>query len=226
MPLHRLFAPRLLPVVLLLLLAGTLSPALRATRARAEPPPVSYGWPVVGPVIRPFEGPESPYAAGHRGIDIGAAFGSTVAASADGVVAFAGSVAGSRFVSIDHADGIRNTNSWLSAIRVRAGVRVSRGDPIAASGHGHPEVDRPHLHFGARRGEVYLDPRVLLGVGPATVHLAPLDHEGGVSSHRASRGAADGLPPARAGTAMDWLWSRAEPKPLVLPGRAGDGVGP
>jgi murein DD-endopeptidase MepM/ murein hydrolase activator NlpD len=46
--------------------------------------------------------PADPYSAGHRGIDIAAPFGSPLFASAAGVLAFAGWVAGSQFISIDH----------------------------------------------------------------------------------------------------------------------------
>jgi len=41
---------------------------------------------------------------------------------------------------------------------VRQGVAVARGDLIAASGAGHVEGGDPHLHFGLRRGDEYLDP--------------------------------------------------------------------
>lgn len=54
----------------------------------------SYAWPVQGPVLREFEEPPGPYAPGHRGIDVAAALGTTIVASNDGVVAFAGWVGG------------------------------------------------------------------------------------------------------------------------------------
>jgi murein DD-endopeptidase MepM/ murein hydrolase activator NlpD len=139
----------------------------------------TYAWPVEGPVIRPFEPPESPYGAGHRGIDVAVPAGTVVRAAADGVVAFAGTVAGGRYVSIDHPDGVRSTYSWLSAISVRAGDPVRRGDPVAASGLGHPGVDPAHLHFGARYAGTYLDPMLLLQSGSLVglVHLAPIEEE-------------------------------------------------
>ncbi|MGH2651871.1 MAG: murein hydrolase activator EnvC family protein [Actinomycetota bacterium] len=137
----------------------------------------TYAWPVHGPVIRAFEEPAGPYGPGHRGIDIGAPFGTSVGASAGGIVAFAGSVAGSLFVSIDHPDGIRTTYSWLSSIIVRRGDVVARGDVIGATGSGHPGSAQPHLHFGARVGTTYIDPMLLLGQGSLVglVHLAPLE---------------------------------------------------
>jgi murein DD-endopeptidase MepM/ murein hydrolase activator NlpD len=147
----------------------------------ATPAYHTYAWPVQGPVIRGFEPPTSPYSAGHRGIDIGAPFGSDLHAAADGVVAFAGWVGGSLYISIDHSDGVRTTYSWLSAVSVKARQAVVRGEIIGATGHGHPEIAEPHLHFGARIGSTYIDPMLLLEGGSVAglIHLAPLDGQAG-----------------------------------------------
>ena len=97
-------------------------------------------------------------------------------AGQDGVVAFAGWVAGALFVSIDHTDGVRTTYSWVSAVSVKKGDKVARGSPIGNTGHGHPDVDQPHLHFGARIGNTYIDPLLLLEGADVSglIHLAPL----------------------------------------------------
>jgi murein DD-endopeptidase MepM/ murein hydrolase activator NlpD len=136
----------------------------------------TYAWPVEGPVLRSFEPPTTPYSSGHRGIDIEAPFGSPLKATNEGVVAFAGWVGGSLFISIDHPDGVRTTYSWLSAVSVKAGQPVSREQTIGATGHGHPEVAQPHLHFGARIGSTYIDPMLLLEGGSVAglIHLAPM----------------------------------------------------
>ena len=136
----------------------------------------SYAWPVQGPVLHAFTAPSTPFGPGHRGIDIGAAFGTDVVAANSGRVAFAGWIAGALFVSIDHPDGVRTTYSWLSAIAVAEGDEVKRGQKVAESGHGHLEEPTPHLHFGARIGETYVDPMLLLeGVNVAgLIHLAPM----------------------------------------------------
>jgi murein DD-endopeptidase MepM/ murein hydrolase activator NlpD len=167
--------------------ASAALPARAGDAARDEPPiatPVgaaprfgTYAWPVRGPVLRSFEPPETAFGAGHRGIDIGASMGTPVVAAHDGVVAFAGAVAGSRYVSIDHPDGVRTTYSWLGAIEVRRGDRVDRGEVIASSGAGHPGVDPAHLHLGARIGDRYIDPMLLLDRGSLVglVRLAPLE---------------------------------------------------
>lgn len=136
----------------------------------------SYGWPVEGRVLRGFEPPPTPYSSGHRGIDIAAPTGTSIAAPSDGVVAFAGWVGGSLFISIDHPDGVRTTYSWLSSASVVKGASVAAGSPIGTTGHGHPEVSEPHLHFGARIGTTYIDPMLLLERGSVVglIHLAPL----------------------------------------------------
>ncbi len=62
---------------------------------------------------------------------------------------------------------------------VAAGSEVERGDVIGSSGGGHPGVEPPHLHFGARVGGTYIDPMLLLGRGSLVglVHLAPLEQQ-------------------------------------------------
>jgi murein DD-endopeptidase MepM/ murein hydrolase activator NlpD len=127
-------------------------------------------------VIRPFDPPEGPYGAGHRGIDIAAEPGTPVVAPADGVVTFAGQVGGHLFVTIDHGGDLRSTCSWVSALSVRAGDVVRAGQEIARTGWGHPGAPVPHLHFGVRLGDTYVDP--LDHLGPLSVvglvRLAPL----------------------------------------------------
>jgi murein DD-endopeptidase MepM/ murein hydrolase activator NlpD len=72
--------------------------------------------------------------------------------------------------------GVRTTYSWLSAVSVKKGEVVGRGQMIGSTGHGHPEVSIPHLHFGARIGKTYVDPMTLLEPGDVVglIHLAPL----------------------------------------------------
>ncbi len=156
---------------------GSSTSRWHASSRLLDPVPGSYSWPVHGPVIRPFSPPSDPYGPDHRGIDIGAPFGSDLVAARDGVVAFAGWVGGSLFISIDHDDGVRTTYSWLSEIAVRKGDPVARGQVIGRTGHGHPDVAEPHLHFGARIGSTYIDPMLLLEPEDVTglIRLALLD---------------------------------------------------
>lgn len=157
---------------LLLALLGVAAASTPASAAGDEP----WTWPVVGPVIRSFDAPDSPYGSGHRGIDIAAPRNSTVRSPAPGVVAFAGDIGGDAFVAIDHGGGLRSTYSWLASSWVEEGDAVFAGDPIARSGPGHPGSSVPHLHFGAKREGTYVDPMSLLA--PASVadliHLVPL----------------------------------------------------
>lgn len=134
--------------------------------------------PLRGPVLRHFEAPASPFGAGHRGIDLGAEPGTVVRASATGIVSFAGPVGGALFVSIDHPGGLRTTYSFLSSVQVRRGASVAQGDPVARSGAGHAGALEPHLHFGLRAGDDYLDPEPALVAGMRrnlwrVVRLAP-----------------------------------------------------
>jgi murein DD-endopeptidase MepM/ murein hydrolase activator NlpD len=155
------------------LAAVLLLPAWPAARAAT----VDYIPPIAGPITRHFEKPPTPYSAGHRGVDFGAPIGTVVVASADGVVRFAGQVGGSLSVSIDHADGIRTTYSYLSAVLVRAKASVHQGDTIGRSGSGLPG-EKPNLHFGMIRAGDYLDPEPVLVACMQrnvwrVVHLAP-----------------------------------------------------
>jgi murein DD-endopeptidase MepM/ murein hydrolase activator NlpD len=87
--------------------------------------------------------------------------GASVRAVADGVVVFAGPVGGVPVVSVAHPDGIRSTYQPVLP-RVRTGQVVRRGQLIGiltdTAAHCAPSC----LHLGARRGDRYLDPALLL----------------------------------------------------------------
>jgi murein DD-endopeptidase MepM/ murein hydrolase activator NlpD len=136
----------------------------------------TWSWPVGGIVLRRFDGPETPFGSGHRGIDIAAAVGTTVTAPEAGTVAFAGTVGGDLFVTLDHGAGLTSTYSWVSEALVRRGDVVPRGGAIARSGPGHPGSETPHLHFGVRLDGAYLDPLDFLTPidVSAFIRLAPL----------------------------------------------------
>ena len=168
--------PRL-PLLLVLLLALTVSgPApVRAAPATAAPlsPVGLWQAPLAGPAVvtRPFAPPPTPYAAGHRGVDLAGAPGQQVLAAGAGVVAFAGMVAGRPVVSVQHADGLRTTYEPVQ-LQVAAGQTVARGSPLGTLLVGHPDCAvEACLHWGLRRGETYLDPLSLLR--PPRVRLLP-----------------------------------------------------
>jgi murein DD-endopeptidase MepM/ murein hydrolase activator NlpD len=133
----------------------------------------SYQWPVLpSQVLRRFDPPPEPWLAGHRGVDLGASAGATVRAAGGGVVVWTGTLAGRGVVSIQHAGGLRTTYEPVTAT-VRAGDVVRAGDPIGSVEPGHPGCPQAAcLHWGLRRGDVYLDPLALLGLG--RVRLLPL----------------------------------------------------
>ena len=82
----------LVPLCLALLLLVP-PPAAGAAEGLVLEPPLE------GRVVRGFDAPPSPYAAGHRGVDLAARAGSAVRAAAAGRVYFAGVVAGIGSVS-------------------------------------------------------------------------------------------------------------------------------
>ena len=167
------------PFVAVLVGAAVTAPAVPATAAQP-----GYLRPVRGAIIRHFEPPPTPYAAGHRGIDMAVPIGTPVVASNAGTVAFAGAVGTELFVSIDHADGIRSTYSYLSVVSVSKGDVVARGQQVALSGPGHVGATQPHLHFGMRVGDTYLDPEPYLIDGlrrdlSQAIRLVPADEDSG-----------------------------------------------
>lgn len=88
-------------------------------------PSTGYSWPLspVPVVLRPFQPPMHPYGPGHRGVDLAGAVGQPVLAAADGVVVFAGPLAGRGVVSVQHPDGLRTTYEPVTAA-VAAGAAV------------------------------------------------------------------------------------------------------
>jgi murein DD-endopeptidase MepM/ murein hydrolase activator NlpD len=122
-------------------------------------------------VTRGFQPPPTPYAAGHRGVDLAGVVGEPVLAPGAGVVAFAGLVAGRPVVSIQHPDGLRTTYEPVQP-GVAAGQAVVRGSPLGVLVAGHVGCPvEACLHWGLRRGTTYLDPLMLLR--PPRVRLLP-----------------------------------------------------
>lgn len=154
--------------------------ARRTGVAGAAPAPAGCGaWlpPVDGEVTRAFLAPAFAYGPGHRGVDFAAPPGTPVRASGDGVVAFAGAVAGSLHVVVAHDGHLRTTYAFLAGIAVRDGQRVGRGQVVGTAGSTGPEHDQRGLHFGVRLGDRYIDPQRLLEVCDLTqlVRLVPVD---------------------------------------------------
>lgn len=135
----------------------------------------TWAWPTIGPVLRVYDPPATTYGAGHRGIDIACSRGAPILAVASGVVTFAGSVGGQRYVTVDHGIGTSSTYSYLDAVLVRKGALVVTGTPVGSCGSGHAGSTIPHVHLGVKRPDgSYEDPLRLLVPADLTsfVHLA------------------------------------------------------
>jgi murein DD-endopeptidase MepM/ murein hydrolase activator NlpD len=159
-----------------LLLATLLSPAATGAGHRAGELEPRFEWPLrpEPPVTRPFDPPEHDFGSGHRGVDLGGGPGQPVHAAGEGVVVFAGTLAGRGVVSIDH-DVLRTTYEPVEPA-VAAGDRVFSGQRIGALAEGHEGCPlKACLHWGGRRGEEYLDPLRL--VTRSEIRLKPWDEE-------------------------------------------------
>ncbi len=152
--------PIALALAVLVLLGGHPS----SDGARPADPVVAgrWTWPVAAPdrIVRGFEAPATIWAAGHRGVDVAASAGARVVAPDDGVVVYAGLLAGRGVLSIDHGGVVSSFEPVTPS--VRAGDRVARGERIAvvATGGSHPPGV---LHIGARVDGGYVSPLLFLG---------------------------------------------------------------
>ncbi|QQS01071.1 MAG: M23 family metallopeptidase [Austwickia sp.] len=126
-----------------------------------------WAWPLTPrpAVVRAFDAPAQPWLPGHRGVDLRAAPGAAVRSPAAGVVAFRGMVTGRPVLSIDHAGGIRSTYEPVLSTLTQ-GTTVSAGQIIGTVEAGHDCPTPTCLHWGARRGETYVDPLRLLDAAP------------------------------------------------------------
>lgn len=144
--------------------AAAVPATAREASAAAHPDPLwlpPFGAPLI--VSGPYRAPPSPYASGHRGIDMPAVPGATVQAPAAGTVTFVGRVVDRDTVTI-RAD----TRTLYSVEPVTSQLTV--GDTVAAgsvlgivASGGHCAAECAHL--GVRVDDEYVSPlRYLLGV--------------------------------------------------------------
>src|SRR5262245_33749773 len=168
---------RAAPVTALAVLCSLLVTAAPTAAGAATEPASAWRRPVDGAVVRRFQEPTSVYGPGHRGVDFGAVAGTPVRAANDGVVSFAGSVAGSLHVTVTHEGGIKTSYSFLQSVSVQVGQRVARGDLVGTAGGQGTDHDSDVLHFGVRVGDRYVDPMLLFRPDDLTklVHLVPAD---------------------------------------------------
>ncbi|HEV8580756.1 MAG TPA: M23 family metallopeptidase [Thermoanaerobaculia bacterium] len=86
----------------------------------------------------------------HQGVDIAAAPGQPVRASADGVVVRAGTIGGlGQAVYVAHGFGLTTRYGHMSRIEVRPGQRIKRGDVVGRVGNTGRSTGY-HLHYEVR----------------------------------------------------------------------------
>jgi hypothetical protein len=159
-------------VVPTIVTAGTASAVGSPATNAAPSGTVDYRPPADAPVVDQFRPPKGEWGPGNRGIDFGTAAGAVVSAVADGTVVFAGEVGGTLHVTIEHADGLRSSSSFLATVGVVRGDHVRRGDPIGTA------AGPFHLGFRTPDGS-YLDPQaVLSGSAIPSIRLVPGAEEG------------------------------------------------
>jgi murein DD-endopeptidase MepM/ murein hydrolase activator NlpD len=83
----------------------------------------------------------------HEGLDIAAPYGTPIVAAADGIVTFAGPLAGyGNTVFLHHGHGFATFYGHCSSYRVREAQRVRRGEVIAFVGT-TGRTTGPHVHY-------------------------------------------------------------------------------
>jgi len=125
--------------------------------AKTETPKIAarssskFSWPVRGKILSNFGAKDGGLY--NDGINISAAFDSTVSAAENGVVAYAGNeVRGmGNLIIIQHSDGWMTVYAHLNSMSVRRGARVSVGQKIGTVGQ-TGKVSVPQLHFEIRNG--------------------------------------------------------------------------
>lgn len=120
-----------------------------------------FSFPVDGSVTSSFGYRVHPilgYRRFHAGIDFGVGYGTVIRAADSGTVIFAGWYGGyGRAVIIDHGNNLTSLYAHTSAVYVREGEGVQRGQAIAAVGSTGLSTG-PHLHFEVRQNGEPVNP--------------------------------------------------------------------
>jgi murein DD-endopeptidase MepM/ murein hydrolase activator NlpD len=138
-------------------------------------------WPIEGPVTSSFGEREDPFngeGAFHSGIDISAADGTPVRATADGEVSDANMGAGyGREVVLNHGHDVMTVYGHLSAIAVLPGQHVKQGQVVGYVGQSGRSTG-PHLHYEVRVHNVPVNPHKYLRTTYAQVSKLDGDQSG------------------------------------------------
>ena len=100
-------------------------------------------------------------------MDLASSLGAVVRAPVSGRVTFAGSVAGTRSVTVAPLSQVRVSISYLSEIWVVTGQQLRVGQPLGRSGTDH---GIPAVHLSLRVEGRYQDPSHALGCGARPGH--------------------------------------------------------
>ncbi|THA56149.1 M23 family metallopeptidase [Streptomyces sp. A1136] len=163
---------------LLLTLLLALSQAFGSTASAAPATTTTTGVRPLPPplvVARWWDPPPTPYAAGHRGVDLSAPVGAELRAVGPGRVYYAGPVAGRGVLSLTLPGGLRTTYEPVRPL-VSGGEEVTAGQVVAVLTEG-AHCAEPCLHWGLLAGETYLNPLTL--VPRTTPRLLPTVRPGG-----------------------------------------------
>jgi murein DD-endopeptidase MepM/ murein hydrolase activator NlpD len=140
-------------------------------------------WPINGVLRSSYGGRTDPFSgegAFHKGIDLAAAKGTPVHATADGVILKAEWDGGyGKLVVIDHGNGIETYYAHLSQFEILPGQEVRRGQVIALSG-GTGHATGPHLHYEVRIGGVPVNPYKYLAKSSLTLPTKPVHSDLGL----------------------------------------------
>lgn len=121
--------------------------------ARADVNVLPAAWPVTGRLGDGFGRRSDPFSgegAMHTGVDIGAPMGTSVKATADGIVIHSNWFSGyGRCVIVDHGNGYQTLYGHLSRIDVMEGQEVRQGETVGGVGSTGRSTS-PHLHYEVR----------------------------------------------------------------------------
>ena len=154
-----LFRPILRVFTLVIVLAAGLTQPSPANGAK------QWDWPMKPARLSAgFDRPAQNWLPGHRGVDLIGKSGDKVLAAGNGVITFAGIVAGRGVIVIKHGK-LRTTYEPVTA-SATIGSRVRVGDVIgtlsAGESHCSSKATATCLHWGLLRGEKYLNPLSLV----------------------------------------------------------------
>lgn len=98
----------------------------------------------------------------HAGMDLACARGSVVMSTAQGTVAFSGVRGGyGNCVIVQHSDNFQTLYGHLSALHVKQGQQIAKGQPIGRVGSTGASTGN-HLHYEVHRGGNPVDPTPFL----------------------------------------------------------------